>query len=109
MANIKVIVLGGVALLLLIAVAVGGYFIFVGIDKQHKENVESLADFGTKVIPIKGAADTITVGVEGELQLPPDIGEKNLSPTEKIIISLSKEKEELAAELTIAKEKVSKL
>jgi len=109
MSNTKVLILAAVALLLLVVVAVGGYFLFMGVEKQHQENVQKLSDFGTKVIPIKGAADAVTVGTEGQLQLPPDIGEKNLSPTEKIIIALSKDKELLASELTAAKEKVARL
>jgi len=107
--NIKLILLGAVAILLLLVAGVGGYFLFIGVEKQHEENVVKLADFGTKVIPIKGAADAVTVGTEGQLQLPPDIGEKNLSPTEKIIIALSNDKEQLALELTMAQEKVSRL
>lgn len=109
MNNIKVIILTAIVLVLLLVAGVGGYFLFIGVEKQHEQNVEKLADFGTKVIPIKGGAESVTIGTEGQLQLPPDIGDKNLSPTEKIIIALSRDKEQLALELTMAKERVERL
>ncbi|WP_210396095.1 hypothetical protein [Motiliproteus sediminis] len=109
MPNIKLIILGSIVVVLLGVLGVGGYFLYGKVEKQHEENVNKLADFGTKVIPIKGGPEAVTVGTEGQLQLPPDIAEKKLSPTEKIIIALSREKEQLASELTIANEKVERL
>lgn len=99
------------ALILLIGLGIGGYFAFIEADKQHKKNVEELGDFGTTVIPVRGGGgeDSISIGTEGQVQLPPDIPEKDLSPTEKVIIALSREKENLFGELQDARGRIAKL
>ncbi|WP_207063302.1 hypothetical protein [Motiliproteus sp. SC1-56] len=107
----KLILLSAIAALLLVAVSVGGFFLWEKVDKQHEENVEQLSGFGSKVVPISQgpASERVTIGTGGQVQLPPSIREKKLSATEKIIISLSEEKQALVAELVVANEKIAKL
>ncbi|OMH36235.1 hypothetical protein [Motiliproteus sp. MSK22-1] len=110
--NSKKLILGAVGFILLIALGIGGYFLAVKVGQVHDENVDALAGFGSAVTPIsRGADDTrsVTTGVDGQLQIPSSIGEENLAATDKIIISLSKEKEALVSELAGYRKKVAKL
>lgn len=104
----KQIIMIGVGLVVLIIAAVAGYFISIKVEKVHTENVESLADFGSKVIPMSSGPDGATYGLEdGQVQLPPSIQEKKLSPTEKVILSLSRDKDELLVEVAELEQKLA--
>ncbi|RDE22659.1 hypothetical protein DV711_08745 [Motiliproteus coralliicola] len=97
----KQIIMIGIGVVVLAIAGVAGYFISIEVEKVHSENVESLADFGSKVIPMSSGPDGATYGLEdGQVQLPPSIQEKKLSPTEKVILALSRDKDELLVEVT---------
>jgi len=86
----------------LIGLSIGGYFLFIEVEEVHKQNVEDLSDFGSKVVPrsIRNESDGTTYGlIDGAVQLPPSIQERKLSPTEKVILSLSRDKDLLQVEV----------
>ena len=94
----KTIVFGILALIGISALGIGGYFAFIEIDEVHQQNVQDLAGFGSNVVPrsMRDDSDGVTRGLsDGNIQLPPSIKEKKLSPTEKVILSLSRDKDEL--------------
>lgn len=99
------------SLVLVIGLGVGGYYLSIRVGEMHEENVGNLADFGTKVIPIRQGADanSVTTNTEGQVQLPPTMPDEKLSPTERVIISLSQQKEKLLEELAAANRQVSEL
>ena len=106
----KQIIMIGVAVVVLAIAGVAGYFISIEVEKVHSENVESLADFGSKVIPMSSGPDGATYGLEdGQVQLPPSIQEKKLSPTEKVILALSRDKDELLVEVTKLEHELAQL
>lgn len=92
-------IIGGI---LLIALAIGGYFLVIAIGKNHEENMSNLAGFGSMVTPGAESADNSGV-------LAPTLGENKISTTDKIIISLSAEKNALVSELTEAEERIKNL
>ncbi len=100
-----------VSLLFVIGLGTGGYLLTVRVGEIHDENTDNLANFGTKVIPIRQGSDinSVTTNTQGQVQLPPTIPNKNLSPTEKVIISLSQQKEKLLEELAAVNHQVKKL
>ncbi|MFT6916877.1 MAG: hypothetical protein ACJAWL_003220 [Motiliproteus sp.] len=92
-------VLGVIAFL---GLGIGGYFLFLEMGAVHKQNTEDLAGFGGKVIPgtFTDDGNGASYGlVDGAMQLPPSIQEKKLSPTEKVILSLSRDKDLLQIEV----------
>ncbi|MEH6825430.1 MAG: hypothetical protein V7629_16105 [Motiliproteus sp.] len=99
----KTLIYSGIGLVVVLLVGIAGYFAAVEMEAMHKQNVEDLADFGSKVVPagIRSENDGSSYGlIDGNLQLAPSIREKKLSPTEKVILSLSRDKDELQIELT---------
>lgn len=101
--SLRTILLSTLGLIVMVATAIAGYYLFIEVDKVHQENVSELAAFGSKVVPMSSreGADGVTFGVEGgNIQLPPSLQQKKLSPTEKVILSLSKDKDELLVEIT---------
>ncbi len=110
--NGKSVAFAAIGVVAVIGIAIGGYFLVLKVDEVHEENVDQLASFGSVVIPMSQQQqnpDGITTGVDGQQQLPPTIGDKKLSASEKIIVSLSQEKEELVAELTSARNRIQSL
>ncbi len=94
-----------IGVIALIVVGVGGYFLVIAINKTHKENMSSLEGFGSVVTP-----SGPSYGEEsGQTALEPTLGVKKISTTDKIIISLSDEKNKLINELTVANEKIKDL
>ncbi|MFT5722481.1 MAG: hypothetical protein ACI9W6_002810 [Motiliproteus sp.] len=100
----RLLITGILGLIAFLSLGIGGYFLFVEMKAVHKQNTEELAGFGGKVIPRTLTDDGASYGlVDGAMQLPPTIQEKKLSPTEKVILSLSRDKDLLqieAAEIT---------
>lgn len=85
-------VLAIIGLILLAGLAIGGYFLSIAISKAHEENMSNLAGFGSIVTPGGESVDNSNV-------LAPTLGEPKISTTDKIIISLTAEKNTLVAEL----------
>lgn len=104
--NPRKLTFGAVGAVLLVALAIGGYFLAGTIEKVHEENVNSLASFGSVVTP----ASTNNYGEDGqEFGQAPTIGSTKISATDKVIIALSKEKQELIKELGQAKLEIEDL
>ncbi len=103
------------ALLLGGGIAVGVYLLVIKVDTVHQSNVSNLEKFASTAIPVsqpasKGTtADGTTVGIDGQLQLPPTLGEEKRSSSEKIIIALSQEKQALMEDLAGARAQVKAL
>ncbi|MCW8885620.1 MAG: hypothetical protein OQK12_10250 [Motiliproteus sp.] len=107
--NKKTLILASAGVVAAIVLGIGGYFLVGAMGEVHEENVGNLASFGSVVTPGASGIDGTTVGVEGQEQVLPSIGEEKLSASDKIIISLSKEKESLVKELAQRKRKISQL
>lgn len=99
---LRTIILSIIGLIALTGISIGGYFLFIEVEEVHKQNVANLAGFGSKVVPSSPHNDNgnVTYGVvDGVMQLPPSIQERKLSPTEKVILSLSRDKDLLQIEV----------
>ncbi len=107
--NSKTITLGAIGLVVLSVLGVGGYFLAIQIEEVHEQNVSDLAGFGSVVTPGTASDDGSTQGVDGQKQLAPTFGEEKMSASDKIIISLSKEKELLVKELADRQREINKL
>lgn len=101
---VKKLIFAVVGFITLIALGIGGYFLAGVVSEQHEENMSSLEGFGSVVTPGAPAADD-----DGTTGLAPSIGEKKISTTDKIIISLSDEKNKLIGELTAARAQIEEL
>lgn len=105
--NSKLLIIIGVALVLLIGGGIGGYFLFVKVDQVHEENTSSLETFGSFMTPGNSLP---TEGPNGEKYgTSPTIGNPNISASDKIIVSLSQEKQALIKELGAAKARIQDL
>ncbi len=103
----RTIIVGTLTLAILSALGIGGYFLAIEIEEVHEQNVGDLAAFGSVVTPGTPTTDDGTsIGEGGQVQLAPTFGEEKLSVSDKIIISLSKEKEELVKELATRQRKI---
>lgn len=99
---LKTLIYSGISLVVVLLLSIPGYYLFIQMDEMHKQNVEDLAGFGSKVVPMSMRSDSngATYGLlDGNMQLPPSIQEKKLSPTEKVILSLSRDKDALQIEV----------
>ncbi|MEH6649483.1 MAG: hypothetical protein V7707_05570 [Motiliproteus sp.] len=107
----KAIIGIAITTVILIAVTVGGYFLFGEMDEVHQSNVSALEGFGSKVVPSSSreGPDGITFGADdGSMQLPPSLRKKKLSATEKVILALSRDKDELLIEIAELTEQFDK-
>ncbi len=98
----KTIIFAAMGFVALLFTATIGYYLFIEVDKVHQQNVSELADFGSKVVPLSSreGSDGVTLGfTNGDIQLPPSLQQRKLSTTEKVILSLSRDKEALRAEI----------
>ena len=98
----KAIIGIAITTVILIAVGIGGYFLLGEMDEVHQSNVSALEGFGSKVVPLSSreGPDGITFGTgNSNIQLPPSLQKKKLSASEKVILSLSRDKDELLVEI----------
>jgi len=93
--------------LLLVILAVAGYFAYQKMQSQHEVNLADLEKFGYEMVP----SDTYTesTGVLGAEQLPATFAEKKLTPTERVIRGLMQDKENLLAEQNALKQEIGAL
>jgi len=82
--------------LLLCGLAAGGFMLYQKVQIQHKDNLAELEKFGYQMVPTDRFEETI--GTEGNTQLPATFSEKELTPTQKVIHSLVRDKESLLDE-----------
>lgn len=107
----KTIILSAVGFIVAGIMAVVIYQLSIKVEQVHEQNVAELSTFGTKVIPLSSreGRDGVTFGLEGgNIQLPPTLQQKKLSSTEKIILALSREKDELLIEAAELNDKLAK-
>lgn len=102
--NTKKIILIVVGVFLLIGLSIGAYFLAIEVDKVHENNMKGLEGFGSVVTP-----GTTKFEEDGQTGMAPSIGVTKVSTTDKIIISLSQEKEDLLDELEEANATIADL
>ena len=101
--NPKIILLSLIGLVVTVVLGIGSYFLFTTVEEVHQQNVEDLAGFGSKVVPLSSREGEFgaTFGLaDGNIQMPPSLQKKKLSPTEKVILALSHDKDELLVQVT---------
>ncbi|MBV0932918.1 hypothetical protein [Marinobacterium weihaiense] len=91
----------GILLLVLIPMLliIGGtvsYFAYQKMQQQHQTNLAELEQFGYEMVPTDIYSKTM--GELGAEQLPATFAEKKLTPTERVIRGLMRDKENLLAE-----------
>ncbi|GGB80002.1 hypothetical protein GCM10011352_02110 [Marinobacterium zhoushanense] len=79
--------------ILLLLLGTGGYFGWHALRAQHDENRDILQKFGFEIMPANPYTES--TGVLGQKQLPATFAEDDLTPVEKVIHGLMKDKERL--------------
>lgn len=80
----------------LISLGVAGFFAYQGLQKQSAANQVNLEKFG---FDLRGTSQFVTTeGILGETQLPATFGVENLTPGERVIHSLVRDRENLIVE-----------
>ncbi|MBA4501249.1 hypothetical protein [Marinobacterium marinum] len=102
----------GLVLLILIPLilTIGGtasYFAYQEMQTQHQVNLAELEKFGFEMVPTD--IHTPTVGELGATQLPSTFSEKKLTPTERVIRGLMRDKENLLAEQQVLQDQITAL
>lgn len=82
--------------LLLAGLGVGGYFTYQRLQAQHAINQQELERFGYDMVA--QSRNVESVGELGTKQLPATFDEQELTPTQKVIKSLLRDKEALLKE-----------
>lgn len=98
------LLIGGPVLVILIAVV--GYFLYTSLTAQHAENVEKVEGFGELVMP---ASDAIDLNDPASAKLAPSIGRKNLTPTQRVIFTLKEERVHLLEEAIMMRQEIMDL
>lgn len=82
--------------IVLIGLAGGGFMIYQKMDAQHKANKKELERFGYEMVATNRSFES--TGELGTKQLPPTFDEDKLTPTQKVIKSLMRDKDNLFTE-----------
>lgn len=90
-----------------IALLAGGFMVFQRMQAQHAENEKELERFGYEMVA--SARSIETVGELGVKQLPPTFDEDKLTPTQKVIKSLVRDKDALIGENQVLQSEIEKL
>lgn len=85
----------------------GAYFSYQSMQTQHEENLKDLERFGFTITP--NSPYTESIGELGAKQLPATFAESDLTPTQKVIYGLMRDKERLLDENRQLKEKLEAL
>lgn len=93
--------------LLVASMGAAVYFFWDSIQAQQEANTEILSKFGFEILP--NSPYTESVGELGEKQVPATFAEEDLSPVEKVIHGLLKDKEKLLEENAELQDQVSTL
>lgn len=96
-----------VLVLVVIAILAGGFMIYQRMQAQHKQNEKELERFGYEMVASSRSIET--VGELGVKQLPPTFDEDKLTPTQKVIKSLMRDKESLLGENQVLQSEIAKL
>lgn len=90
-----------------LALGIGGYFLFPLITSNHSENTIRFEKFGLAVLP--GSQYTTTTGELGVTQLPATFGQDELTAEEKVVESLVRDRNALIEENQAFRLKIEKL
>lgn len=93
--------------ILLLTAGVASYYAYQKMQQQHQINLAELEKFGYEMVP--SDVYTETVGELGNEQQPSTFAEKKLTPTERVIRGLMRDKENLLAEQQALKDQISAL
>ncbi len=104
LSRLKLALLIGGPILLIITI-VAGYFIYNAIAEQQEANRKKVEGFGELVIPL----DSLNSVPETNTSNGPSIGNKNMSPTQKVIETLKEERAKLLEEALVMREEISTL
>ena len=99
--------IAGLSAGLLSLLAVVGYFVYPMIASQQGENTIRFEKFGLAVLP--GSQFTTTTGELGKLQLPATFAEAELTPEERVVESLVRNRNDLIEENQRLASKVEQL
>ncbi|SIS99917.1 hypothetical protein [Neptunomonas antarctica] len=94
--SVKSIIFIILAPLILAGLGIGGYFLYQSINAQQATNTKDLELFGYGMVA--SSQSMASVGVTGTNQLPPTFDEKTLTPTQKVIHGLIRDKDNLLLE-----------
>ncbi|MDX2423797.1 MAG: hypothetical protein QNK43_14120 [Amphritea sp.] len=100
LSKLKLMLFIGAPLMLIIAALVG-YFIYSTISVQQAENRKKVENFGELVIPMDASASSSPTD--------PSITQENISPTQRIIITLKDERSELLKKTVVMQDKINSL
>lgn len=82
--------------IIILVLGVAGYFGYAALQQQNDRNQVDLEKFG---FDLRGTSQfTTTEGVLGETQLPSTFGDENLTPAERVVHSLVRDRENLIIE-----------
>lgn len=93
--------------LVIAAIGGGGYMAWNSLQAQHDENTAILQKFGFEIMPANPYTES--EGVLGQKQLPATFAEDSLSPVEKVIHGLMKDKEHLIHENETLQQQIDEL
>jgi hypothetical protein len=109
MALKKTLILSIALPLLLAGLGLGGYVIYQKISAQGMQNNKGLERFGYEMVSTSASLSMETTGKLGATQLPPTFDLKKLTPTQKIIHGLMRDKDSLLDENKGLQSEIEKL
>ena len=96
-----------IILVVVLLLGVGGFFAFTAIQNQTSTNQVNLEKFG---FDLKGISQfESSEGILGETQLPPTFAEENLTPGERVVHSLVRDRENLIVENRTLRQQIEAL
>lgn len=107
MARKKSIVLTATLSLALTGLGIGGFMVYKKMDAQHMENSQELERFGYEMVATSRSIET--TGKLGVTQLPPTFDLDKLTPTQKVIHALIRDKDDLLDENKVLQNDIEKL
>lgn len=107
MAFKKTLILSITLPLLLAGLGLGGYVIYQKMDAQHAQNSKELERFGYEMVATSRSMET--TGKLGTAQLPPTFDLEKLTPTQKVIHGLIRDKDGLLDENKVLQNEIENL
>ena len=85
-----------IVVIILLILTIGGFFVYRAMQLQYEKNLVDLEKFGFEIsgTPLYEP----TTGFLGETQLPPTFGDENLTPAERVIQGLVRDRDLLMTE-----------
>jgi hypothetical protein len=105
--SVKSIILILIVPLILSGLGIGGYILYQRMDAQQAQNNIGLERFGYEMVG--SSRSVITIGKTGTVQLPPTFDEDKLTPTQKVIHGLIRDKDSLLSENNVLQNELETL